>query len=55
LGIKHHETTRNGKRRVLELLTGLKPQAKDRLKIQCIEAAIEHTQAHFKEDREPLY
>lgn len=44
-----------GKRRVLELLTKLKEQAKDRPKTERIEAAIQHTQAHFKEDKEPLY
>lgn len=44
-----------GKRRVLELLTKLKEQAKDRPKTERIEAAIQRTQAHFKEDKEPLY
>lgn len=44
-----------GKRRVLELLTKLKARAEDWLIIEHIEAAIQHTQAHFKEDREPLY
>ncbi len=44
-----------GKRRITELLAKLKVRAKDRSKIQCIEAAIQHTQEHFKEDREPLY
>lgn len=44
-----------GKRRVLELLTKLKGQAKDHLEIQRIESAIQHTQTHFKEDEEPLY
>ncbi|MCH7559628.1 MAG: hypothetical protein IIB56_19555 [Planctomycetes bacterium] len=44
-----------GKRRVLELLTKLKVQAKDRSKVQRVQSAIQHTQAHFKEDEEPLY
>lgn len=44
-----------GKRRVLELLTKLKVQAKDHLEIQRIESAIQRTQTHFKEDEEPLY
>jgi hypothetical protein len=44
-----------GKRRVLELLTRLKARAEDQLIIEHIEAAIQHTQVHFKEDKEPLY
>jgi hypothetical protein len=44
-----------GKQRVLELLTKLKEQAKDHPEIQRIEAAIQHTETHFKEDKEPLY
>jgi HEAT repeat protein len=44
-----------GKRRILELLSKLKARAEDRLIIEHIEAAIQYTQAHFKEDREPLY
>jgi hypothetical protein len=44
-----------GKRRVLELLARLKTQAEDRRQVQRIEFAIQHSQAHFKEDREPLY
>jgi len=44
-----------GKRRVLELLTKLKERAEDRLIIEHIETAIQHTQSHFKEDKEPLY
>jgi len=44
-----------GKRRVLELLARLKAQAEERRQVQRIEFAIQHTQAHFKEDREPLY
>jgi len=44
-----------GKRRVLELLTKLREQAKDRPKTERIEAAIQRTEAHFKEDKEPLY
>jgi len=44
-----------GKRRVLELLARLKTQAEDRHQVQRIEFAIQHSQAHFKEDREPLY
>ena len=44
-----------GKRRVLELLTKLKVQAKDHPEIQRIESAIQRTQTHFKEDKEPLY
>ncbi len=44
-----------GKRRVLELLTKLKARAEDRQIIEHIEAAIQYTQAHFKEDKEPLY
>lgn len=44
-----------GKRRVLELLTKLKARAEDRLIIEHIEAAIQDIQAHFKEDKEPLY
>ena len=44
-----------GKRRVLELLTKLKARAENPLIIEHIEAAIQHTQSHFKEDKEPLY
>jgi hypothetical protein len=44
-----------GKRRVLELLTKLKVRAKDHPEIQRIEAAIQHSETHFKEDKEPLY
>ncbi len=44
-----------GKRRVLELLTKLKARAEDRLIIEHIEAAIQYTKEHFKEDKEPLY
>ncbi len=44
-----------GKRRITELLTKLKVRTKDRAKLQRIEAAVQHTQEHFKEDKEPLY
>ena len=44
-----------GKRRLTELLTKLKARAKDLPRIQHIEAAIQRTQEHFKEDKEPLY
>ncbi len=44
-----------GKRRITELLTKLKAQTKDPSKIQHINAAIQHTQEHFEEDKEPLY
>jgi HEAT repeat protein len=44
-----------GKRRVLELLTKLQGKTKDRSKIQRVQSAIQHTQAHFKEDKVLLY
>lgn len=44
-----------GKRRVLELLNKLKARAENPLIIEHIEAAIQYTKEHFKEDKEPLY
>ena len=44
-----------GKRRVLELLTKLQARTKEQTGSQRIQAAIQHTQTHFKEDEEPLY
>jgi HEAT repeat protein len=53
LGVLYHVL--GGKRRVLELLTKLQGKTKDRSKVQRVQSAIQHIQAYFKEDEEPLY